>query len=328
MIKLIELLFLGQIRGFGKVKINKYLNAVKESESLDQLVSTLLTESQLPEESLTSARNAAETIYNELMQQKDLKIITVFDPEYPQGFLSLDAKKPVVIYAKGNISILNRPGISVVGTRKPSLWTRKFGKNISKNMAIISGRVIVSGLAIGCDRYAHEGALAAGMPTVAVLPSGVNVITPNAHNELAMDIVEKGGCLVSEYLPNATAYRTTFVERDSLIAAMTDITYVIECAEMSGTMHTVDAAYRMGRHLACYYPNQEALERGAYEIDYIGNKKMIDEMGARVVSKQEELQIFFNSLLKSTNSNVISGDSIHQMVLSDYMNPFEDIADQ
>lgn len=324
MIKLSELFFLQQIKGFGKVKIHKALDLVEKSENLDQLFEELLSCYRLNSEDLSQARTVAKQKYDALMQQENLKILTVFDPEYPQGLLSLNSKKPVILYAKGDTTILNRAGVSVVGTRHPSPWTQKFGKNISKQIGLISNRVIVSGLAIGCDRFAHEGALIAGVPTIAVLPSGVNVITPPSHKELALEIIEKGGCLISEYEPDAAALTRTFVERDSVIAAMTDITYVIECEEKSGTMHTVDAAYKMNRRLACYYPDQKALERGAKESDYLGNKMMIDKMNAAVIAKEEDLHILFKSPKEQAASvNNASNEETHQLTIADLVNDGE-----
>ncbi len=318
MIKLQELLFLNSIKGFGKVKANKYLEAVRESDDLNLLFHKVLNEKRISEDILVSALAAARQKYNDLVAQKDLHVITVFDPEYPQGFQALETRKPLILYAKGDISILNKPGISVVGTRKPSPWTQKFGRNISKKMSLVSGRIIVSGLALGCDRYGHEGAILANVPTVAILPSGVNNIVPPVHKSLAKEIVEKGGCLISEYSPNATAFRMTFVERDSLIAAMTDITYVIECAENSGTMHTVDAAYKMGRNLACYYPDKKAIEKGAKEIDYLGNKIMIDKMGARVICKEDDLNDFFKMIATPKEyTDDKSGNDTHQISIEE-----------
>lgn len=303
--KLLELLFLEQIHGFGTVKINRLLNVVEASDSIDMMIRTLSDTVSLPEETLTTARHEAKRKYENLTSQPDLKVITVFDSEYPQGFFSLKDKKPVILYARGDISFLNSPGISVVGTRNPSAWTQRFGMNISKQIGLISGRIIVSGLALGCDRFAHEGALLAGVPTVAVLPSGVNVITPPSHKDLANRIVENGGCLISEYDPDSPATKVSFVRRDSLIAAMTDITFVIECAEKSGTMHTVDAAFQMERHLACYYPDENALKKGAKESDYLGNSKMILEMGAETINRQKDLDKYFTfTLPRSSNHSV------------------------
>ncbi len=98
------------------------------------------------------------------------------------------------------------------------------------------------GLALGCDKIAHETAVNLGKKTIGVLPSGVNVITPAANKGLAERIIETGGCLISEYEPDAGVTKATYVERDAVIAALSDATVVIECGVRSGTMHTVDAA--------------------------------------------------------------------------------------
>ena len=316
MTKLIELLFLRQIKGFGKVKSNKYLDAVR-TKNITELQELLLQQGMATKEDLDAARINAEAKYKAFISQSDLKIVTVLDPEYPNGFFDLNNQKPLILYAKGNVSVLNQPGISVVGSRKPSMWTRKFGENVSKQMGVLTGRIIVSGLALGCDSLAHKGALAAHVPTVAILPSGVNVITPPSHKELAQDIINNGGCIVSEYEPDAAAFRTTFIERDRLIAAMTDITYVIECDEKSGTMHTVNAAYDLGRQLSCYYPSEDDIHMGADVRNYQGNKLMIDKMAARIVSRQEELQAYFEAINTREEDN--KPEKNHQMTIDEFI---------
>lgn len=321
MTKLLELLFLGNIKGFGKAKINKHLKKVEAAENIDQLTSDIQAEIRIPVEDIETAKDKAKQDFEKLTQQKDLKIITVFDVEYPRGFDSLGMKKPAILYAKGDITVLNRPGISVVGSRHPSSWTMRFGENISKQIGLRTKRTIVSGLAIGCDRLAHEGALLAGCPTIAVLPSGVNNIIPASHKELANEIVKKGGCLISEYQPDTKAFNASYVDRDRLIAAMTDITFVIECLETGGTMHTVNAAYKMKRRLACYYPKEsDFFSRKALEKDYLGNKKIIDEMGATVVSDENELEKVLGPAEKIGEENDDKNDiEPYQITLSGYM---------
>lgn len=316
MTKLLELLFLRQIKGFGKAKTNKYLDVVRVKD-ISELQEFLLQQGKVLEEELVTARINAEAKYEALRGQSDLKIVTVLDPEYPKGFFDLQNQKPPILYAKGDISVLNQPGISVVGTRKPSIWTKKFGENISKQMGVLTGRIIVSGLALGCDSFAHKGALAASVPTVAILPSGVNVITPPSHKGLAQDIVSNGGCVISEYEPDAAAFRTTFLERDKLIAAMTEITYVIECDEKSGTMHTVNAAYKLGRLLSCYYPSEDDIRMGADVRNYQGNRLMIDTMAAKSVSRQEELQAYFEAISALKEDN--KPEKNHQMTIDEFL---------
>ena len=121
--------------------------------------------------------------------------------------------------------------------------------------------------------------------TIAVLPSGVENVTPSQHKELAEQIVIGGGCLLSEYFLHAPATRGTFVERDSLIAALSETTVVPECGVKSGTMHTVDAAVKLKRKIACYLP--EDLSKGCYE----GNLHMIQKLGAIPLKNTEDLKL-------------------------------------
>jgi len=311
--KLLELLFLKQIKGYGIVKINKKLEIVNRVENSDELMDRLVTIEKQNRVLLDSSLKAANEIYYRLIKDKGLKIITVFDPEYPENFRSLGEKKPLILYAKGDISVLKKPGISIVGTRKPSIWTQKYGKELCEQIGRISSRVIVSGLAIGCDRIAHEGAIAAEVPTVAILSSGFENISPKSHQDLALDIIKHGGCLLTEYLPDTTVHRGTFLERDRLIAALTDVTFAIECSEKSGTMFTVEEAHKLEKKLLCYYPDEQALYHGAKAKDYAGNKTMLEKYGADGISTKEDLQEYFRIIEKPHDIKV----AYYQMSLMD-----------
>lgn len=107
--------------------------------------------------------------------------------------------------------------------------------------------VLVSGLALGADSVAHRAALARGVPQVAVLPSGFDNVYPRRHLQLARDIVEAGGCLVSLLPPSARPSRSSFVERNEIIARLGKWLVVPQCAAASGTMHTVRFARAAGR---------------------------------------------------------------------------------
>ena len=109
-------------------------------------------------------------------------------------------------------------------------------------------------MALGCDKLAHQTTVDENKSTIAILPSGVEVITPASNKKLAENILENGGCLVSEYEPNAKAFRRTYVERDQIVAAFSDAILVVECGVKSGTMHTVDAAKKFDRQIFSYLP--------------------------------------------------------------------------
>lgn len=290
--KLLELLFLKNIKGFGNVTINKkYVPLLEPVSTLEECIRLVEdNEENVSSVDISKAREIAEKKYKEIIDDLTLSVITIFDGEYPEKLKNLQDKKPVILYAKGDIAALSRPNIAIVGTRKPSEWSVKVESRLVQKILDLSGRVIVSGLALGCDKIAHETTILAGMKTVAVLPSGVNVITPASHKKLANSIIETGGCLLSEYEPNAKAAKSTYVERDAVIAALSDATMVIECDVESGTMHTVDAAEQMKRKLACYYTDD--VNKGKYG----GNELMIKEKGALKIADTEELTLFLERL--------------------------------
>lgn len=140
--------------------------------------------------------------YKEIMDHLSLGVITIFYDEYPEKLKDLQDKKPVILYAKWDITVLSQPNIAIVGTRKLSEWSMKIEGRLVQKILDLSERVIVSGLALGYDKIAHQSTVLAGKKTVAVLSSEVNVITPASHKRLADSIIETGGCLLSEYEPN------------------------------------------------------------------------------------------------------------------------------
>lgn len=290
--KFLELLFLKQLKGIGNVAINKkYAPLLKDKDGIDECVKLVEdTETKLSSLDIQMARETAEKKYREIFDTFEIEVITIFDDKYPNRLNDMGDKKPVILYAKGDADILNNKSIAVVGTRKPSSWSEKVEERLVQKILDISDFVIVSGLALGCDKIAHQTTLDSKAKTIAVLPSGVNVITPASHKKMAQDIIDNGGCLISEYEPKAKVTKSTYVERDAVVAALTNATMVIECGVKSGTMHTVDYAFDMKRALACYYI--EDATKGQYD----GNAYMIKIKKAAKVSDTNELEVFLKGL--------------------------------
>lgn len=115
---------------------------------------------------------------------------------------------------------------------------------------------IISGLAIGCDTYAHQGCLDANGMTVAVLSSGLNTIYPIKNIELAERIVDNNGCLLSEYPIGVASFKNNFVERDRIESGLSLGTIVIEANIKSGSMHTANFTLKQKRALACLNINK------------------------------------------------------------------------
>lgn len=287
--KLEQILFLQNLPHVGKATIyRKYWHLLTNTDSIESLKVEL--KDKFSQDTILSAEQKAEKIINTIRLSESTTVLTSFDPEYPKKLLIMEEKRPLALYIKGATAPLYNSSMAIVGTRHPSEYSIKVEKNLVRKILQLSNFVIISGLAIGCDYIAHETTAEQNRPTIAVLPSGINKITPSAHRNLSEYIIERGGCLVSEYPPDTPAFRTNFIDRDSIIASLADITFVVECEIKSGTMHTVNAAYAYGRKLACFYPANENMDL------YVGNRYMIEKRDSFKVSDTEALQQLLNTV--------------------------------
>lgn len=197
-------------------------------------------------EDLLQANRVAHRIIDTCELQK-IGILSYFEEQFPQQLkrcVNAEGKEdpPIVLYYRGNLEVLNRPGIAVIGTREPTRNGIKAGLYFSKELAKRNFN-IVSGLALGCDTTGHQGALEAGGFTTAFLATGLDwdSIYPKENKELAKSIVENNGLLLSEYYIGQQTGRYSFVARDRLQAGLSYATLVIQTGEKGGTLHAVNA---------------------------------------------------------------------------------------
>lgn len=174
---------------------------------------------------------------------------------YPQVFEQL-TDPPPEIYIQGRIDfhkLVDRPVVGIVGTRRADSSGRKLAWTVSRLVAQAGG-VVVSGLALGIDAEAHQGALEAKGCTLAVLGNGLDdrVISPQQHLGLAKHIVKQGGALLTEYPPTHPAGKYTYPARNRLIAAVCTHLVVIQAPQGSGALITVDHALSLGRPVATF----------------------------------------------------------------------------
>ncbi|MEK7562050.1 MAG: DNA-processing protein DprA [Patescibacteria group bacterium] len=141
---------------------------------------------------------------------------------------------------------LDKPRVAIVGSRKVSAYGRTVTESLASELSRV-GVVIISGLALGIDSVAHQATLNAGGLTIAVLPTGLDQIYPASHLNLARQIVESGGCLISEYPPETEAFPSNFIARNRLVSGLADVLLITEAAKNSGTMHTAGFALEQGR---------------------------------------------------------------------------------
>lgn len=174
-------------------------------------------------------------------------ILTPDDPAYPARLRDLP-DLPLVLYVTGGKSCLNdRRYVGMIGTRRPSAYGRQAAYDLSLAVAR-QGMVIVSGLADGLDSEGHRAAVAAGVPTIAFLGTAIDVTYPAANGPLRRQIEALGGAVCSEYPPQYQGKtKGTFLARNRLIAAQSEVLCVAEARLRSGTLNTVSHAEDYGR---------------------------------------------------------------------------------
>src|SRR5271163_200548 len=172
-------------------------------------------------------------------------VLTPEDEAYPERLREI-YDPPAVLWIRGDVTLLARPGIAVVGTRQPSPYGAGMAELLSRDLAH-RRLVILSGMARGVDTAAHKGALDAGGKTVAVWGTGIDVIYPKENKKLAEQIVASGGAIVSEYPLGTFPAPQNFPIRNRLLSGMSVGVLVIEAAEYSGTRITARCAMEQNR---------------------------------------------------------------------------------
>lgn len=216
--------------------------------------------------------------------------ITYYDDAYPEILRSCVDESgkldpPLVLYYRGDLHSMEKPGIAVIGTREPTPNGEKAGIYFAREFAK-RGYNIVSGLAIGCDTTGHKGALEVGGTTTAFLANGLDwdSIYPKENLELAKDIVDNGGLLLSEYAIGQSCGRYGLVARDRLQAGLSLATIVVQTGIKGGTMHAVNATLAAQKPLfAVEYKNPVDYNNEKVQ----GNMMLIQEKGAYPLRSSE-----------------------------------------
>ena len=175
------------------------------------------------------------------------------DPGFPRCIEELGDRTPATLYGVGARESLGEldPGraVTIVGSRRSG----HYGKGVAYALgygAAAAGLVVVSGMALGCDSAAHEGALAAGGRTIAVLGNGPDVPYPRSKADLHRRIVASGGAVVAEQQPGRQPEPRFFPARNRIMAALAGVVVIVEGAIRSGTRWTADEATGLGREVA------------------------------------------------------------------------------
>ncbi len=233
------------------------------------------------------------------MQRNGIEIVTIFSDEYPEKLRDLP-DRPLILYARGDLSLANQKSVAVVGTRMPSNYGRIVTEKFSEKLAQ-SGLVVVSGLCYGVDEIAHKRTLAVGGKTIAVVGSGFNNIYPATNTTLSLEIAEKG-LLLSEYPPSFKPKRYTFPRRNRIVAGLSDGVLIVEAGIKSGTIHTKEYALEYGRDIFAVPGNitsnkseltNQLIKSGQAEC-VLSADEIVDFYGMKKAEKQKVLTLSFD----------------------------------
>ncbi|MDD3026710.1 MAG: DNA-processing protein DprA [Erysipelotrichaceae bacterium] len=206
----------------------------------------------------------------ELTAKVNSHYVTIIDDNYPEALKHISSP-PFVLFYHGDLTLLDNDLIAVIGMRKASEYGKKAADFFTRQL-VESGYVIISGMALGIDYYAHQEALSSSGNTVAVLGSGINNCYPKRHQELYEDL-KSSQLIISEYPDTTKAAPGNFPSRNRIIAGLASKILVVEARERSGTMITVGFGLEAGKDIYCV-PGRFDENRGC---------NMLIQQGAKLV---------------------------------------------
>ena len=185
--------------------------------------------------------------YLEYNYKNNITILSISDKQYPKMLKNI-YDPPIVLYARGNIGVLQNPSFAIVGARSATEYGKKTAKSIAYALAAKNIN-IVSGLAKGIDTYSHTGAINANKTTIAVIGTGLDIIYPKENRKLYIDILEKNGLILTEYVVGTKLKPINFPARNRIISGLSFGVLVVEASKNSGSLITADFALEQGRNV-------------------------------------------------------------------------------
>ncbi|WP_052356581.1 DNA-processing protein DprA [[Clostridium] dakarense] len=223
-----------------------------EADIIDMFINMKINNNRIIVPKLDDVKVAREKSQDTIIESKNqnINMVDILSDNFPSNLKNIP-NTPVILFYKGNYeSIINKDCIAVIGSRNAD----KKGLESSYRLGSILSKEnysIVSGLALGCDEMAHKGCLDVGGNTIAVMPCGLDNVYPRENYNLAENILNNKGCLVSEYPIGYKSFKNSFVERDRIQSGLSLATIVAQSDINSGTMHTVNFTLEQNRILGC-----------------------------------------------------------------------------
>ncbi len=262
------------------------------------------------------------------------RLLNWTEPEYPRTLLQI-YDPPVLLYVRGDVQVLNLPSLSIVGTRRPTLYGTQMAQLLGRELAA-RGVVIVSGLARGIDAIGHQGALDANGRAIGVLGTGIDVCYPKENKKLYEKVLERGA-IITEFPLRTHPAPENFPMRNRIVAGMPLGVVVIEGAQYSGSLITARLATEFGREVfgvpgnvtqpVSFAPNQ-LIKQGAKLVTNADD--VIEELptpvrAALVQAEQPEAER--RNLLAAASLNG-SEKKLYELLNADEPKPIDDIVER
>ncbi|MDY3827217.1 MAG: DNA-processing protein DprA [Clostridium sp.] len=234
----------------------------------------------------------AEDIYKYILEN-NISYITIKKENYPENLKNIDYP-PYLLYYKGNLDVLKRRIVAIVGARKCTNYGIEVTK-ILTNLLNSYNISIISGGARGIDTVSHRVCLENGIPTIVVLGCGINIAYPRENKSL-FEVVQKRGLILSEFPPNTQPYKMNFPQRNRIISALSEIVIVTEAAKNSGSLITANYASKQGKDVMAV-PGSilSGLSKGTNELI---------EDGAIVISDFDSIRVKLKLPLDDSDGNL------------------------
>ena len=235
-----------------------------------------------------------DTYFDE-MDKNEVSWITFYDEEYPADLREI-YDFPLVLFAKGNTSLLNSDCIAVVGTRTPTRYGQKVCDSFTRDFAR-AGMTVVSGFARGVDSIAHKACVDTDSPTIAVFACGLDTCYPAEHKGLYESILNAGGLIVTEYPLGTKPLQYHFPERNRIISGLARGVFLPEATLKSGSLITARMSIEQGKELFIVpgninSPESEGTNKLLQEMPHslvISSEDVLSRLGVRAVSVDTEV---------------------------------------
>ena len=299
--KVADILTLLEIKGIGPAKAKQVIDNAKSINrdnfifNLKEYYNCTVTKSEW----ITINSNIKEKL--ERTVNSGIHCLPFYDENYPKILNNL-SDPPLILFIKGEVSSINTSfPFAIVGTRNPSKFTIDKGSEVCE-MITAKCDCIVSGLALGCDSIAHKSAIKLGIPTIAVLPNGLDTIYPKGNLDLSNNIIDKGGALLSEYPIGIKPQRHQFIARDRIQAGLSNAGFLLESSKKGGSMHCMRKLKSLNRTIGSLVPPKSQ----AKDMNWSGNQELLKDHSC--ISIETELEI--NPNMTSMNDLFTSKNTI------------------